>query len=111
MRVAIGGGKWFDLDGAVLFEEALAHNGEHWVSCATLTEFDHETLYLTRRGAFLIRYWSTWGGEVCERFERVSQAAAAEWLVDNNHSVSDRLDCLPAGVRREMRALCEGCEV
>lgn len=109
-RVSIGSGRWFDLEGAVKFSEAVTWDGHNWISVATGSQFDHEEIVHTRRGGFLLHYWSQWEG-VCERYERISAETVAQWLVDNQHVLDEHLSRLPVAVRREVRAMVKECEV
>jgi hypothetical protein len=110
MKISISKGRWFDLADAIQFAEATAWDGEKWISCATLSAIDSETLFFTRRGGFVIRYSSGWEAG-CERYEQVPAQTAAAWLVDNHHAVNEKLKRLPNAVQREVRTMIRECEV
>lgn len=79
-----GSGRWFDLDKATKFEEATRWNGNNHVSRATGSQFEHEALYRTGAGRWVLNHWSQWQGSL-ERYEEIDDAAAAAWLATNEH--------------------------
>ncbi len=79
-----GSGRWFDLDRAECWDEDTWWNGQHRVSRATGSEWDHERLYRTAGGRWVRHRWSAWVG-VPDRWEELTSAEAAQWLVTNGH--------------------------
>jgi len=77
-----GTGRWFDLDAAERFDEATIWDGQNRISLATKSRWDHECLYKTRGGRWIRHWWSQWQGTV-DRWEEISEAEAAAWLVRN----------------------------
>lgn len=67
-----------------VWEENTFFDGNNRVSCATLSEWNHETLYLSRKDRYYIVHSSQWQGSV-DRAEFVTAAEAATWLLQNNY--------------------------
>ena len=79
-----GSGRWFDADKAASWEEGTRWNGNNHVSLATGSQWEHEMLYRTVGGIYVIRHWSQWQGST-PSLEEISADDAARWLSRNNH--------------------------
>ncbi len=79
-----GTARWFDLDRAERFEEGTFWDGRNQVSRATGSQWEHEALYRTAGGRWILHRWSQWEG-VRDSWLEVSNQAAAEWLVTNGY--------------------------
>ena len=79
-----GANKWFDLDRAEKFPEDTRWDGNNMVSVATGSEFDHESLYRTASGWYVLHTWSQWQGSK-ETWTRVSDETAFDWLLKNGY--------------------------
>lgn len=79
-RQNIDGGGWFNPNSAQKWEEDTRWDGNNHVSLATGTQWDHEWLYRTRSGAYVLHWWSQWQGSR-ERWERISDEQAHAWLI------------------------------
>ena len=55
-------------------------NGRNHISRASGTEWDHQTLYRSRKGRYYIEHTSQWEGKL-PRAEWVSDHEAARWLL------------------------------
>jgi hypothetical protein len=77
-------GKWFDPAKATEWEEATWWNGNNHISRATGSQWEHETLYRTAGGAWVLHHWSQWQGST-ESYTLVSASEAAAWLVRCEH--------------------------
>lgn len=75
---------WFDSHAAKSWEEATTHDGRNFISDATGSQWDHEKLFRTAKGAWVLNVWSQWQGSR-ESFRRISDTEAAAWLVLNGH--------------------------
>lgn len=96
-RIALSDGSgWFDPEAAVCFEEDRFWNGQNHISRATGSQWDHETLYYTRSGNWVLHWSSQWEGTI-DTYHRMEPGEAARWLVSNGHA--DRLAELPDAVR------------
>lgn len=89
-RTALQDGGWFDKDTAEKFEEGDRFDGSNRVSLATGSEWDHENLYRTRSGRWVLNIWSQRQGST-ESYREISQPEAVDWLVRNEHEVPDSL--------------------
>lgn len=83
-RQVIDGGQWFDLDKAKCFDESSWFDGSNHISHATGSQWEHEALYRTRGGRWILHSWSQWQGSRDEWIE-IDDAAAAKWLVRNGY--------------------------
>lgn len=81
-RISItdGSGKWFDDDKAELFRENTYHDGRNWISKATRSQWNHEFLYLTAGGRFVLNKFSDVQGGL-ESYEIMSRSEALEWFL------------------------------
>lgn len=77
-----GSGRWFDTDKAEAFAEGTWWNGSNHVSRATSSQFEHEVLYRTAGGRWIVYHWSQWQGS-SESWVEIDDKAAAAWLVVN----------------------------
>jgi hypothetical protein len=78
-RVVLKNGRWFDTDKAKKWEEDT-----HWLSVHTRSQWDHEALYHTASGTWVLHHWSQWQGSI-ETWEIITNEEAAEWLSRNDH--------------------------
>lgn len=77
-RVALsdGNGLWFDADKAEFFKEETYFNGSNHISKATGDQFEHEAIYITKSGKFILNHWSNWQGKG-ESYTEISKEEAA----------------------------------
>lgn len=97
-------GTWFDIDQAQRFDEGRWlcpcgrwHDGQNWLSAATGSQWVHERLYRTVRGAWVLHRWSQWEG-VQPSWTVITPQDAAAWLIRNGH------DPAQAGLKEETEA-------
>ena len=86
-------GKWFDVSKAEIFEEDCVWNGSNNISCATDSQTEHEKLYRTKSGIWVINHWSQHQGSL-ESWTELTDEEAAIWLIRNNQEseiVSDEI--------------------
>ena len=74
-----GSGQWFDSEKAEIYKENSFHDGRNFISIATGSQFEHEAIYITKSGKFILNHWSNWQGSV-ETYEIISKDDAAEWF-------------------------------
>lgn len=99
-RQAIYNGGWFDLDAVTKrYPEATYFDGRHQISRATGSQWEHQELYVTRRGVYVLHYWSQWQG-TRDQWIRMTATQAAEWLTQNGYDA-------PAGALAEAQAQTE----
>jgi hypothetical protein len=75
---------WFDADTATKFEEDTYWDGRNRISKATGSQWNHEALYRTKGGRWVLNRWSQWQGSR-ETWEFLDDDAAREWLISQNH--------------------------
>jgi hypothetical protein len=74
-------GRWFDEEKATSWAETKTFNGNNMISDATGELWEHETLYRTAGGRWILYHWSDWQGVMDTWREIGSNAKAAQWLV------------------------------
>lgn len=79
------------------WDEARRHDGRNFISVATGSQWDHETLYRSRRGRYWIEHESQWQGST-PHAEWISNRTAAQWLIANGHDLPEDLAELEAEV-------------
>ena len=84
MRRQIIGGGWLDLDTARQFAEKQRFDGRNYISVNTGSQWEHETLYRTTRGTFVLHSRSDWQGSR-DTWTRLSTDEAVAWLLRNDH--------------------------
>lgn len=71
---------WFCLEKAQKFYESTTWNGDNHVSDATGTHTDHEMLYRTAGGRWVLHSWSQWI-RVPDTYAFIDDDAAYKWLL------------------------------
>jgi hypothetical protein len=82
-RQSIGDGRWFDREKALCLEESTYFDGNNHVSKATNSQWEHEQLFRTKSGFWILHHWSQYQG-VKPTWEEIDNKQAAEWLVKND---------------------------
>lgn len=101
-RIALtdGSGRWFDREKSIHFDEDTYWNGHNHISKATGSQWEHQRLYRTAGGRWILASWSAYQ-EVRDSYEEINDAAATVWLVLNGHdahpSVSEQYSALEIG--------------
>jgi hypothetical protein len=96
-----GSGRWFFTSKARSWDEATRWDGHNNISCATGSQWDHEELYRTAGGVYVLHHWSQWQGST-PSYEEIPAEDAARWLSQNEHDGDDAAD---AGVEEQYAAL------
>ena len=78
-------GRWFDIETAKRWDEAviLADDGTP-ISRATGNSWEHEVLFLTKNGTFLLFSGSDRNPSL-STFDIIEPEKAVHWLLSNNH--------------------------
>ena len=81
-RVAItdGDGAWFNISSAERYDEKTYWNGSNHISKATGSQLEHECLFLTKVGKFILNHWSQCQGGV-ETYKLISKSCETAWFV------------------------------
>jgi hypothetical protein len=82
-RQAISDGRWFDVDKAKKYSEDTWFDGSNHISCATGSQWEHEALYKTASGRWVLNHWSQRQGSA-DCWAEISEEDAARWLIKNN---------------------------
>lgn len=90
-------GRWFDIDKADGFKEDTFWNGNNHISKATGSQWEHEYLFLTKGGVFVLHSFSDYQGSI-ESYEIISKEEAARWFVKNEYNQSDIPDIFRAAI-------------
>jgi hypothetical protein len=93
--------RWFDTDKAQSWDEETRWNGNNHISKATGSQWDHEKLFRTEGGIYVLHHWSQWQGST-ESYEEISAEDAARWLSRNDYAGGD---ASAAGVSEQYAAL------
>ncbi len=101
-RQPIDTGGWFDKDKAQLFEQDKFWDGNNFRSVATGGQWEHQCLWLTRGGRWVLVSWSQWQGSGPPRWEEIDVTQAAAWLVWNDHTAEELPEWAPEGARKAL---------
>lgn len=89
-RIALSDGRWFDKDKARKYGEAREHDGNNYISKTTGSQWDHEALYLTAMGAWVLYRWSQYQGRL-DTHKTIEPEQAARWLIRNDEELPESL--------------------
>lgn len=98
-RVALtdGSGRWFDADKAEMYEEKTFWNGSNHISKATGIQWNHEKIYITAGGKFIMYSWSDYQGSR-DTVEEISDNYAAAWFAKQEFDDDDIPEVFQSGV-------------
>lgn len=101
-RIALtdGTGQWFDEDKAEVYNGVAFHDGRNWISKATGSQWEHESIYVTKSGKFILNHYSNLQGSR-ETYELISKEDAAAWFAKQGFSDDD----IPKIFRKEVADL------
>ncbi|MFA5386709.1 MAG: hypothetical protein WC297_03530 [Candidatus Paceibacterota bacterium] len=75
---------WFNEESATLYKEATYHDGRNWISKATGQQWEHEALFVTKGGKFILNRYSNYQGTT-ETYEAMQKEDAILWLARNEY--------------------------
>ena len=84
-RINLGNGQWFNPETAENFEEDTRWNGRNHISVATGSQWEHEEIYRTRTGRWILHEWSQWQGSGA-RYREIDEERARKWLINQDHA-------------------------
>ena len=87
-RQRLEDGRWFETSKAKRYLETCSFDGRNMISDATGSQWEHEVLYRTAGGQWILRHWSQWEGRR-ETWTEVDVEDAARWLVACGHDVPE----------------------
>ena len=73
---------WFDESKAIKVDEDTTFDGRNQISKATGGQWDHEALYLTASGRWVLNAWSNWQGSN-DTYRFASDEKAYAWIMVN----------------------------
>lgn len=73
---------WFDRDKATEYFESRTWDGNNRISDATGSQWDHETVYRTAKGRWVLHEWSQRQGAM-ETYRFITPERARDWLLIN----------------------------
>ena len=79
------------------WEEETSWNGSNRISRATGSQWNHETLYKSRKGRYWVLHTSNYQ-RTPDRAEWISNHAAAQWLLANEHELPEDLQPLESEI-------------
>ena len=74
----------FNRDKATEYPEGTRFDGNNHISLATGTQWEHEALFRTAGGRWVLNWWSQWQGTV-PTWQYVEPEWAREWLLRNEY--------------------------
>lgn len=85
-QVILKDGRFFDTqgEGVKRYEESADWDGSNFVSRATACAHNHQYLYRTKTGVWVLNCWSNYAN-VREVYEEIPEKEAHEWLLKHGH--------------------------
>ena len=80
---------WFDVENSVKFAEATYWDGDHFISRETGSRWDHQELFRTSHGNWVLHSWSAYES-VRNRFRCICESEAIQWLTRNDRRATDK---------------------
>lgn len=106
-RIALTDGSgWFDLEKATAFKEGSWWDGRNHISKATGGQWNHEILYRTKNGKWVLNAYSQSEGSR-ETYETITDSQAAAWFIKNEYEN----DKIPLDLFDVVKAYLEQSEV
>ena len=92
-----GNGQWFDVEKADCYKENSYHDGRNFISKATRSQWEHEAIFVTKGGKFILNHRSNWQGSA-ETYEVIDHDQAAEWFAKQDFQDNEIPDIFINGV-------------
>jgi hypothetical protein len=103
-------GRWFDTETAVKFMESTRWNGKNHISRATGSQWNHETIYYTKGGRWILYQSSEWEGSL-PSYEELAESDAVKWLINNEHTDPDDVKALPKTIADRVTGAVDASEL
>lgn len=78
---------WFDPARATEYRESTTWDGSNHISDATGSQTEHEILYRTAGGRYVLHRWSQWQGTP-DSYRYIEDDDSREWLLRNGHDAA-----------------------
>jgi hypothetical protein len=96
MRHVMDDGTWVDTKNAmVTWQENKWWDGNNQISCATNSQWEHETLYLSKRGRYYVVRTSQYSS-VRDCVSYLTDVEAVLWLIRNDREIPEKLTSIAA---------------
>jgi hypothetical protein len=96
MRFEMDDGTWVDTKNAVeSWQEDTWWDGNNHISCATNSQWEHETLYLSKRGRYYVVRTSQYD-RVADYASYLTDVEAVLWLINNDEEIPEKLTSIAA---------------
>lgn len=102
-----GSGNWFESSKAIRYKEGKRWNGNNYISMATNSQWEHECLYYTKSGRWVLNSWSNYQGTL-ESYSEISEGEAIDWLISQAYL---EVDELPKSIRESVLRGIELAEI
>jgi hypothetical protein len=86
---------WFNVEAAVLFREKTRWNGNNHISVNTGSEWNHQDLYYTKSGRWVLESSSP----CLETLHEIDESRAIKWLCFNDCWDDDAIEKLPPRIK------------
>lgn len=103
MQQLTNGTGWFDLDRAECVDEQTKWDGHNHISLATGSQWDHETLYLTAQGHWVIQSDSQRQG-VTPAWKEIPDDDALTWILRNHYEPEELPERMAEAIREQLAA-------
>jgi hypothetical protein len=79
---------WFTLETAHDWDEGTRWDGNNNISLATGSQWNHERLYRTASGRWVLMQWSQWENST-DTYHFIDTTAARDWLLRNEYATAE----------------------
>ena len=101
-----GTNRWFNEDSSEYFKEGKRWDGSNNISLSTGSQWEHEALYRTKSGIWVLNWWSGYQG-VQETYLEITDQEASEWFIKNEYEIEE----LPKNIRVLVEKQVEELEI
>jgi hypothetical protein len=81
-------GSWFNIENADCYREITYFDGNNFISQVTNSQWEHEFIFITQGGKYILNSWSAWQGSI-DRYEEISREVAAKWFAKQDFTVEE----------------------
>ncbi len=99
---------WFDDSKAIHFSEERRFDGRNMISVATNSQWEHEAVYRTAKGKWVINRWSDWQGSQ-ESYHLIANEEAFSWIHMNSAN-AEKIELLSEPIRKEYQRFVDAME-
>ena len=110
-RIALTDGDgWFDSATALCWDEDTWFDGHNQISHATGSQWEHESLYYTKTGRWVLCQYSQYQDQPTT-YVMIDAAKAVNWLIRNDEGESELIAKLPDNVRLAIETQVQEAEI